>query len=456
MAKNEITVNITANTAQFDRSLQTLREKLREAMGVSGFSLAEINPFKIASDWIRGTLQSIAQAFMSYRADMAKAGEALGRQAETLGATAGEYTRLAEAAERAGIGQKVFADALAAIKAGNATLDETAAKWERIAAATGQANANVSQRTRVWQIRERLAGMDAGGLSLPQWLAAQVTGDWQAAQALQDLMGQVNAGRGTLFSPGEVMDRVWGQGVRERPWGQVSEDRVRAIVAILNDEVAARLRRAEEARQAEAAAAEKAAEASRRAAEAQEAAAYAAEDKARAEEAAAEAKAQAGVDATARKVAGDYARLTKSGSTPVEALAVLAEAYGTTPGAISRALARGQALLRDPVTEAVARNEERAAAEAKAKAEREALLAQRKDAQERVAGLRDALAGTGGDLTAQLFGAGGGSLVGAGSFTLAMAERLRAIDRADAQAAIREDLAKAVEELKGINAKLEE
>ena len=100
MAKNEITVNITANTAQFDRSLQTLREKLREAMGVSGFSLAEINPFKIASDWIRGTLQSIAQAFMSYRADMAKAGEALGRQAETLGATAGEYTRLAEAAER--------------------------------------------------------------------------------------------------------------------------------------------------------------------------------------------------------------------------------------------------------------------------------------------------------------------------------------------------------------------
>ncbi len=460
MAQSTVTVNIQADTVAFERDLKRLGDRLREAFDVNALSLAEINPWAVLSRSVSEFAKALFATMRDFGQDMAKVGEETRKQAETIGATEGAYSRLADAAERANVSQRAFVEALGEIKNGNATLEETAERWERIAAAAGDAASATTQRTRIGEIRGRMQRYSQGSLSAAQWLWSHITHDYQAAQVLQTLRDVSNRGLAPQgFTYQEVAQAAWGAGrteARRLSLGQISNEQVNAIYAILMDETLERRRRAI-AQEQEAAEQERAALQERRD------------------------SLQAGIDADAQarrakeaergrlaaRVYADERRMAEAGVDVDARDAALSAKYGVSGDELGALLHIGAQAARDAVQDTIAqararqaqaREQEQARAkeqERKAR-EREALLARKDAATARVGDLRERLAGVGGDLPGGFLTAAGGSLIGNGSFTLAMANRLRAIDRAEGQQAIREELAKAVEELKGINEKLED
>ena len=69
MAKNEIKVNITAETTQFERNIEKLKNRLKTAFEINALTLSAVNPFAAISqgigNFIKGALNDLVDSFKS-------------------------------------------------------------------------------------------------------------------------------------------------------------------------------------------------------------------------------------------------------------------------------------------------------------------------------------------------------------------------------------------------------
>ncbi len=68
MPKNEIKVKISAETTQFERNIETIKRKLREAFtDPVQFSIGALSPWKFISDQIIKGISTLVDAFKNWR-----------------------------------------------------------------------------------------------------------------------------------------------------------------------------------------------------------------------------------------------------------------------------------------------------------------------------------------------------------------------------------------------------
>lgn len=428
MAKNEVVVNIKGNTSQFTRELDTLKGKIKEALGANAFSLAEISPFKLLSDGIRQGLMAVVEAFNSVTREGAKMGEDLKRQAQELNLTAMEFIDLKSAADAAGASTNAFAEALEKLKSGAATLEELKnafrgtdaglASWREIQARGEQLGNLVLAEKEAFEE----AGGAAGGFFTYLYDMTHGLNVAQSKHAVAALRKEILAGRREYFTQEEVAYKTG---------DELNAAYDRAVMQVLNNEI--QQLRAREATEAERARKEK--EAAEKKAE---------EERKRADEAAArEAEArQREEEARNSRLSRDYDQMRDAGMTREDALATLAVKYGLEGDALEAALNAGTWANYDPVAEAIkaARGQRSVSASSPHK-----YLADETDG--------DGI--TEGDLNATWLTSGGGSLLRGGSgAALAMGRRMRAIsiqeqllDRLDRVAANTETTAQAAQQV---------
>lgn len=345
MAKNEVVVNIKGNTTEFNRQLDTLKGKLKEALGANAFSLAEVSPFKFLSDAIRQGIMGIIDAFRNAEAEAAKVGDKIKQQADAVNLSAAEFAGLRAAADAAAVSAGAFADAIDRIKSGQATIADIRQEFERLGEAQGydsihtrrEAAARLLANYRGIVAAEAQALDEAGGT--PGGLSGLIdalTGGNRAQSAwwLGELLKEVDAGRRDYYSAQEIAGRT----------GDVLNARYdQALTNALNAEIDRRLAREREERERAEAEAEKTkkaqADAEKKAAEAAQRAAESAEREENARNA---------------RLARDWGQLRSAGVADAAALDALRLKYGLEGDALQAALQAGQWLNYDPVAEAVA------------------------------------------------------------------------------------------------------
>ena len=431
MAKNEVVVTIKGNTSQFTRELDTLKGKIKEALGANAFSLAEISPFKFLSDGIRNAIMGVVDALRNAEAEAAKVGDSLRQSASQTSLTNAEFISLKSSADNAGVSVGQFADALDRLKEGRATLADIQRDFEAIAATNGMdslADRRAARMDALQGYRNLVAsyavGIESSG-GFWESLGDNLTGAnrSQAASYFSRLVADIHSGeRRTYYTPHEIAQET----------GDILSAKYdQALAAALNAELAKVLER--ERKETERAEAEKA-----------KAEAKAEEERKRANEAAArEAEArQREEEARNSRLARDFDQMRDAGITREDALATLAVKYGLEGDALEAALNAGTWANYDPVAEAI-------------KAARGQRNVSTSSPHKYLADENDGDGITEGDLNATWLTAGGGSLLRGGSgAALAMGRRMRAIsiqeqllDRLDRVAANTETTAQAAQQV---------
>lgn len=442
MAKNEIKVNITAETTQFERNIASLKNKLGEAfITPNQFSIGALSPWKMASDFIIKKGLEIIDSFKNWRKGLEDISSATDRTAKDLDTTTLQASRLEAAARAAGVSAKDYAAALENIKTGKTSLEDQAQQWERIAGSAKTAQ----ERTRSFAAlieAERKQQHDQA--TAAENITATISGLKDSGTIAQSFLEEITRGRTAPITGQEFAKRGAQLGISYRNMGgnETIDLALKALNRAIQEEIAARARAAEKEAKAKEEAEQKAAEARLKTLEAEEASQKAAMDRVRAHEReieAARAKAtaaaqaqQAALDAAARKAytLGNTLQEAYGG----DAWAKLEELLGPDARALYD---RGARLIETPEKQAedqaraeIARREERAAIE-----QEKATLEQSLSAYQHPLSRPDFIT------------AAGGSLIGDGAFSLQQAKRLAAIDKDDTQ---REQLA----QLKAINERL--
>ena len=103
MAKNEIKVNISAETTQFERGIEKLKERLKTAFTVNAMTLNAANPFAIASQYIGKYISSLIDAFKNWRKGLEDISSATEHTAKNLDTATLQASRLEAAARAAGV-----------------------------------------------------------------------------------------------------------------------------------------------------------------------------------------------------------------------------------------------------------------------------------------------------------------------------------------------------------------
>ena len=104
MAKNEIKVNISAETTQFERGIETIKKKLHEAFTEPvQFSIGELSPWKFISDQIIKGFSTLIDAFKNWRKGLEDISSATEHTAKNLDTTTLQASRLEAAARAAGV-----------------------------------------------------------------------------------------------------------------------------------------------------------------------------------------------------------------------------------------------------------------------------------------------------------------------------------------------------------------
>lgn len=433
MADNVVKVNIVADSTQLEKTVGGLKKKLAEALDVNGFSLAEINPWKLAADGIRAAVTHVVKSFAELNGAMAKNGSAAVALGKDLGVTTLEAGRLQEAARLAGVSASEYAEALDKIKTGTTSLAEQAEAWERVAHAS-------SSVTRGNAVLSAIAEMNTPGIDdnlnwiQRAWLKGTRS---QQARVGARMMQEVEEGRTERFTRQDVI-KLGGSGLGSQYQAQLVE----ALNKMIDQRNAAKAE-ADRRREAERlkAEAEAAKEAERLRAEA------AKERDAAQRQRDAEQKARRQQENNTAKSVFDlwekYGGAQRRGGSATDLREVLKGAFWMDDAQLDEALRRGRTLASTP--QAIA--ERRLAAERERQAEAEA---ERTRLTEREADLQKRIRETEGELSASWMTSAGGSLIGGGSFALAMAERMRAIDREEKQQEMVEELRGVREELRKI------
>ncbi len=102
MAKNEIKVNITAETTQFERNIEKLKNRLKTAFEINALTLSAVNPFAAISqgigNFIKGALNDLVDSFKNWRKGLEDISSATERTAKDLDTTTLQASRLEAAA----------------------------------------------------------------------------------------------------------------------------------------------------------------------------------------------------------------------------------------------------------------------------------------------------------------------------------------------------------------------
>ena len=440
MAKNEIKVNITAETTQFERNIASIKKKLGEAfITPNQFSLGALSPWKMASDFIIKKGLEIVDSFKNWRKGLEDIATATDRTAKDLDTTTLQASRLEAAARAAGVSAKDYAAAIENIKAGKTSLEAQAQQWERIAGSAKTAQ----ERTRSFAAlieAERKKQFDQA--TAAENITSTLSGLKGSAKVAETYIEDIKAGRTNEIKPQEFYKRGLAMGYTRRTLGggDTIELAAAALNRIIQDEAKAKEAAAIKAKKAEEAAADE----RLKTLEAEEAAQKAAMDRVRAHEreleaqrakatAAAQAQ-QAAFDKTAREAYALGQTLFQAHGG--EAWDRLQELYGPEAAALYE---RGMRLTETPEKQAqdqaraeIARREERAA-------KRDALEQEKANLEQSLAAYRSPLS------RPDFITSAGGSLIGSGSYSLQQAQRLAAIEKQDTQ---KEQLA----QLKAINA----
>ena len=446
MAKNEIKVNISAETTQFERNIATIKKKLREAFTEPvQFSIGALSPWKFISDQIIKSISSVIDSFKNWRKGLDDISTATERTAKDLDTTTLQASRLEAAAQAAGASAKDYAAAIDNTKSGKTSLETQAEQWERIAGSAKTAQ----ERTRSFAAlieAERKQQHDQA--SAAENITATLSGLKGSGTIAQSFLGEIQAGRSAPITGQEFAKRGAQLGISYRNMGgnETIDLALKALNRAIQEEIAARARAAEKEAKAKEEAEQKAADERLKTLEAEEASQKAAMDRVRAHERELEAaRAKATAAAQAQQAALDAAarKAYTLGNT-------LQEAYGGDAwskleellGPDARALYdRGARLIETPEKQA----EDQARAEI---ARREERAAKRDTLEQEKATLEQSLSAYQHPLSRPDFiTAAGGSLIGDGAFSLQQAKRLAALDKDDTQ---REQLA----QLKAINERL--
>ena len=95
MPKNEIKVKISAETTQFERNIETIKKKLREAFTEPvQFSIGALSPWKFISDLIIKGISTLIDTFKNWRKGLEDISSATDRTAKALDATPLQASRL--------------------------------------------------------------------------------------------------------------------------------------------------------------------------------------------------------------------------------------------------------------------------------------------------------------------------------------------------------------------------
>ena len=440
MAKNEIKVNITAETTQFERNIASIKKKLGEAfITPNQFSLGALSPWKMASDFIIKKGLEIVDSFKNWRKGLEDIATATDRTAKDLDTTTLQASRLESAARAAGVSAKDYAAAIENIKAGKTSLEAQAQQWERIAGSAKTAQ----ERTRSFAAlieAERKKQFDQA--TAAENITATLSGLKGSAKVAETYIEDIKAGRTNEIKPQEFYERGLAMGYTRRTLGggDTIELAAAALNRIIQDEAKAKEAAAIKAKKAEEAAADE----RLKTLEAEEAAQKAAMDRVRAHEreleaqrakatAAAQAQ-QAAFDKTAREAYALGQTLFQAHGG--EAWDRLQELYGPEAAALydrgARIIETPEKQAQDQARAEIARREERAA-------KRDALEQEKANLEQSLAAYRSPLS------RPDFITSAGGSLIGSGSYSLQQAQRLAAIEKQDTQ---KEQLA----QLKAINA----
>lgn len=447
MAKNEIKVNITAETTQFERNIEKLKNRLKTAFEINALTLSAVNPFAAISqgigNFIKGALNDLVDSFKNWRKGLEDISSATERTAKDLDTTTLQASRLEAAARAAGVSAKDYAAALENIKAGKTNLETQAHQWERIAGSAKTAQERTrsfaalieaerkqqhENATAAENISATLSGLKGSGTIAQSFLeeitngrAAPITGKEFAKRGAQlGISYQSMGGADTIYLALKAINRAIAEEAAAREAS--TEKERKAKEELLKKEEDARLKALEEEEKSAAAAQKRVAELER------------IEADRRAKIASEQAALAASLDATARKAydLGNILHEAYGG----EAWARLRELYGPEADTLYK---RGARLTETPEKQA----QDAARAEI---SNREALASQRAALLSEQAALAASLSNYRSPLSRPDFiTSAGGSLIGSGSFTLQQAQRLAAIEKQDTQ---KEQLA----QLKEINA----
>ncbi|MGN0890798.1 MAG: hypothetical protein ACI4W7_04010 [Candidatus Spyradenecus sp.] len=439
MAKNEIKVNITAETTQFERGIASIKNRMRTLFDANALNFTSLNPYALIAKGIGQAVNAVVDSFKNWRKGLEEIATATERTAKDLDTTTLQASRLEAAARAAGISAKDYAAALDNIKAGKTTLETQAEQWERIAGSAKTAQ----ERTRSFAaLIEAERKKQHENATAAEKITATLSGIKGSAKVAETYIEDIKAGRTNEIKPQAFYERGLAMGYTRRTLGGADtiELAAAALNRIIQDEAKSKEAAAIKAKKAE----EAAAEARLKTLEAEEAAQKAAMDRVRAHEReieAARAKAtaaaqaqQAAYDKTAREA---YALLnTLHQAHGGEAWDRLQELYGSDAEAL---YARGARLTETP------EKQEKDLAD-KLIAQREELAAKRDNLEQEKANLEQSLSAYRHPLSSPDFiTSAGGSLIGNGAYTLQQAQRLAAIEKQDTQ---KEQLA----QLKAINA----
>ena len=444
MPKNEIKVKISAETTQFERNIETIKKKLREAFTEPvQFSIGALSPWKFISDQIIKGISTLIDAFKNWFKGLEDISSATDRTAKDLDTTTLQASRLEAAARAAGVSAKDYAQALENIKAGKTNLETQAEQWERIAGSAKTAQ----ERTRSFAAlieAERKQQHDQA--TAAEKITATLSGLEGSGTIAQSFLEEITRGRSAPITGQEFAKRGAQLGISYRNMGgnETIDLALKALNRAIAEEAAAREAAAEKERKSKEELLKKEEEARLKALEEEEKSAAAAQKRVaelerieadrRAKIASEQAALAASLDATARKAydLGNILHEAYGG----EAWARLRELYGPEADALYK---RGARLTETPEKQA----QDAARAEI---SNREALASQRAALLSEQAALAASLDAYRSPLSRPDFiTAAGGSLIGSGSFTLQQAQRLAAIEKQDTQ---KEQLA----QLKEINA----
>lgn len=480
MADNVVKVKVVGDVSDLEHALGNVKRRINETFfNPSAFSLNSISPWKIGADLIVGFAKGIWEGFSRANEKMAALGKQTISLAKSLNATNGEAMRLESAARAAGVGAQEYAEAVERIKSGESTLEREAEQWEHVADSAKLANERARGFAGLFQAyQERIKTADEEESLAAKW-GAEVRKSFGAGgeKAGALLYSEVDKGRRTPFLREDVLAAMGTskEALEEAQrmanasggtWGlfagtQIKQtlDNADKILEIVNREIEDRLKQEqkraeaeksrleEERKRTDAEAAKQKAEVER-IIEADRKAEAARKAREQAEIAAENDQAKRDEEALADRVAKAYTGLLDV--VGGEAGRLVQEAFGLDSATMGRLLELGlrraatpEAELQEMMARERAEQDARKREQAEAEAERTRLTEREADLQKRI---RE----TEGELSASWMTSAGGSLIGGGSFALAMAERMRAIDREEKQQEMVEELRGVREELRKI------
>lgn len=447
MAKNEIKVNITAETTQFERNIEKLKNRLKTAFEINALTLSAVNPFAAISqgigNFIKGALNDLVDSFKNWRKGLEDISTATERTAKDLDTTTLQASRLEAAASAAGVSAKDYAQAIENIKAGKTSLEDQAQQWERIAGSAKTAQ----ERTRSFAaLIEAERKQQHENATAAENITATLSGLEGSGTIAQSFLEEITRGRTAPITGQEFAKRGAQLGISYRAMGgtETIDLALKALNRAIAEEAAAREAATEKERKAKEELLKKEEEARLKALEEEEKSAAAAQKRVaelerieadrRAKIASEQAALAASIDATARKAynLGNILQEAYGG----EAWARLRELYGPEADAL---YGRGATLAETPEKQARELAEKTIAQRKELEASRKSLEQQKADVEKQLASYKASLS------RPDFITSAGGSLIGSGSFTLQQAQRLAAIEKQDTQ---KEQLA----QLKEINA----